>query len=255
LVLTNAIYFNGSWKYKFDKEFTRSDTFFGTGGAASQVSMMHQSQVFGYAERPGYQMLEMPYAGDDLSLVVMLPNAHDGLSNLEASLSPDELKTGLNAMYQTDVNVSLPKFKFDSSFKLVDALKAMGMTQAFDQKQADLTGIADPMIEKLYIDNALHKAFIDVNESGTEAAAATAIIIGMTDCVCEPPAPKIFDADHPFLFALRDVRSGSLLFLGRVVDPSKLDADSTALTPEPASILLLIVGVFVVAGKRRRTDY
>jgi hypothetical protein len=99
----------------------------------------------------------------------------------------------------------------------------------------------------------LHKAFIDVNENGTEAAAATAIVIGITNCVCEPPAPKIFDADHPFLFALRDAHSGSLLFLGRVADPSKLAADSTALVPEPASVLLLIVGVFVVAAKRRRS--
>jgi serpin B len=254
LVLTNAIYFNGSWKYKFDKDSTRDDTFFGAGSAESQVSMMHQSQVFGYAERPGYQMLEMPYAGDDLSLVVMLPKSRDGLSNLEASLTPDELKTGLNAMYQTEVNVSLPKFKFDSSFKLADALKAMGMTQAFDQERADLTGIANLSSENLYIDNALHKAFIDVNENGTEAAAATAIIVGATDnCVCAPPQPKIFDADHPFLFALRDVHSGSLLFLGRVVDPSKLTAGSLAIAPEPASMPLLIVGVFVVAGKRRRS--
>jgi len=253
LVLTNAIYFNGSWKYKFDKDSTRDDKFFGAGGAESQVSMMHQSQIFGYAERPGYQMLEMPYAGDDLSLVVMLPNARDGLSNLEASLTHDELTAGLNAMYRTDVNVALPKFTFDSSFKLVDALKAMGMTQAFDKERADLTGIANPMFEKLYIDNALHKAFIDVNENGTEAAAATAIVIGITNCVCEPPPPKIFDADHPFLFALRDVHSGSLLFLGRVVDPSKLTAASTAVAPEPASVPLLIVGVFVVVGKRRRS--
>jgi serpin B len=252
LVLTNAIYFDGSWKNKFYKQLTGDQAFFGTTGQ-SQVSMMHQLHSFGYAERSGYQLLEMPYAGDDMSLVVMLPDAHDGLSNLEASLTTDELKAGLGSMYSTSVNVSLPKFTFDSSFKLADALKAMGMTDAFSKARADLRGIADPPDEKLYIDEALHKAFIDVNEEGTEAAAATAVIIGaVTTCMCAPPPPKTFDADHPFLFALRDVHSGSLLFFGRVVDPAALTALAPAPVPEPASIGLMVMGIILVAGKRRR---
>jgi serpin B len=244
LVLTNAIYFDGSWKYKFNKDLTHDDTFLAASGAPSTVTMMHQQQAFSYAERPGYQMLEMPYAGDDLSLVVMLPNAADGLKDLEASLTPDEWNAGINSMYQTSVNVSLPKFTFDSTFKLADALKALGMKQAFDKERADLKGIADPASESLYIDDAIHKAFIDVNEEGTEAAAATAIIVGaVTTCFCAPPQPKIFDADHPFLFALRDVHTGSLLFLGRVVDPGKLTAGLAAGVPEPSASVLLIFAV------------
>lgn len=252
LVLTNAIYFDGSWKYKFNKDLTHDDTFFAASGTPSTVSMMHQQWAFRYAERPGYQMLEMPYAGDDLSMVVMLPNAADGLNSLEASLTPDEWNAGLNAMYQTTVNVSLPKFTFDSSFKLANTLKALGMTEAFDKERANLKGIADPASESLYIDDALHKAFIDVNEEGTEAAAATAVIIGaMTTCVCAPPQPKNFDADHPFLFALRDVHTGSLLFLGRVVDPGKLMAGFAAVPEPSASVLLFIAVVATWRGRRR----
>jgi serpin B len=254
LVLTNAIYFDGSWKNKFDKSFTHDETFFAASGTPSTVAMMHQQQAFRYAERPGYQMLELPYAGDDLSLVVMLPNSRDGLDNVEASLTPDEWSAGLDAMYQTSVNVSLPKFTFDSSFKLVDALKALGMTDAFDKERADLKRIADPASESLYIDDALHKAFIDVNEEGTEAAAATAIIVGaVSTCFCAPPQPKTFDADHPFLFALRDVHTGSLLFLGRVADPGKLTAFSAAV-PEPSASVMLVIALVAGWSFRRRSN-
>jgi serpin B len=253
LVLTNAIYFDGSWKHKFNKDLTHEDTFVSASGTPSTVSMMHQQQAFRYAERSGYQMLEMPYAGDDLSLVVMLPNAADGLKNLEASLTPDEWNAGVNAMYQTSVNVSLPKFTFDSSFGLADALKALGMKHAFDKEGADLKGIADPPSEKLYIDGAIHKAFIDVNENGTEAAAATAVIVGMvTTCFCAPPQPKTFDADHPFLFALRDVHTGSLLFVGRVVEPAKLTPGLAVGVPEPSASVLLIIAVSATWNCRRR---
>jgi serpin B len=250
LVLTNAIHFDGSWKHKFEEELTREESFFSNSGE-SQVPMMRQLQTFPYAELPGLQMLEMPYAGDDLSLVAILPTEQNGLARLEATLTPEMLDAGLNALRDTQVNVTFPKFTFDSSFKLSDTLKAMGMTDAFDPDFADLTGIVNPMDERLLISDVVHKAFIDVNEEGTEAAAATAVIvIGITDCVCLPPQPKEFRADHPFLFALRDRHSGSLLFLGRVVDPGGTAASLIAV-PEPSATWLIVVALTSFMLRRR----
>ena len=253
LVLTNAIYFDGSWKYKFDEKSTRQESFH-SGGGESQVSMMRQQQRFQYAELPGFQMLEMPYAGDDLSLVALLPTERDGLAAVEAALTPEVWNDGVAALRDAQVNVTFPKFKFDSSFKLAEQLKAMGMTDAFDVDLADLTGIASPPDETLSIDKVLHKAFIDVNEVGTEAAAATAVIIIGTTSAIMPLPPKEFRADHPFLFALRDRHSGSLLFLGRVTDPGALAAAAAASTPEPGNLTFILVGVIglVIPCRRRR---
>jgi serpin B len=251
LVLTNAIHFDGSWKHKFDVELTREDSFFSGNGGDSQVPMMRQLQTFPYAELPGVQLLEMPYAGDDLSLVAILPTEQNGLASLEATLTPEMLDAGLTALRETQVNVTFPKFTFDSSFKLSDTLKAMGMTDAFDPDFADLTGIANPMDERLLISDVVHKAFIDVNEEGTEAAAATAVIIGaLSTCVCPPPQPKEFRADHPFLFALRDRHSGSLIFLGRVVDPGGTAASLIAV-PEPSATWLIVVALTSFMLRRR----
>jgi serpin B len=248
LVLTNAIHFDGSWKHEFDEEYTREESFFGSSGTNSQVPMMRQQQTFPYAELPGVQLLEMPYAGDDLSLVAILPTEQNGLASLEATLTPEMLDAGLNALRETQVNVTFPKFTFDSSFKLSETLKNMGMADAFDRDLADLTGIADPLDERLLISDVVHKAFIDVNEKGTEAAAATGVIvIGITSV---PPPPKEFRADHPFLFALRDRHSGSLIFLGRVVDPGGTAA-SLGTVPEPGSAWLVVVAVTTLMLRRR----
>lgn len=248
LVLTNAIYFNGSWKHKFDSDATRDDTFFSAGSRQSQISLMSQQHSFLYAERPGFQMLEMPYAGDDLSMVVMLPTERDGLIGVEATLTAESLSESLDSLRSATVNVSLPKFTFESSFKLSTALIGMGMTDAFIPGVADFTGIGD---EDLSIGAAFHNTFIAVNEEGTEAAAATAIGIVTTTTVYAPPQPKTFRADHPFLFALRDNHSGSLLFIGRVVDPGKLTAVSSSLVPESNSMVILLVGVVGLLQDRR----
>jgi serpin B len=163
------------------------------------------------------------------------------------------LTTNLFALSSTKVDVYLPKFKFDASFQLADTLKAMGMTDAFTD-HADFSGISD---EGLKIDKVIHKAFIDVNEDGTEAAAATGV--GFTDffaCTSCGPTP-VFDADHPFLFALRDTHTGSLLFMGRVMQPG--DASITSLTgppvPEPNTATSLLVGACIglVGGHRMRS--
>ena len=254
LVLANAIYFDGSWKYEFDPHHTRKEIFYGPGGSESQVDMMFQSETLAYSEQPGFQMLEMPYAGDDLSMVVMLPTDRNGLASLEPSLSPEVLQAGLDDLNDTTVNVYLPKFKFDSSFKMGRALTDLGMTDAFDPNKSNFSGIVDPDVEQLYIQTAVHKAFIDVNEEGTEAAAATGIGIGTTSCVCGPPHPKTFRADHPFLFALRDRHSGSLLFLGRVNEAGEWTANAAfgAAVPEPVTIALVAMGLVGFIMRRSR---
>jgi serpin B len=242
LVLTNAIYFNGKWKYKFDETATHNAAFYAADGSATPAATMFQQQQFRYGDFDGFKMLEMPYAGDDLSMVVMLPDTHDGLDKLEASLTSVQLDENLAAMSETDVLVFLPKFKFDVSFKLGEMLQDMGMTDAF--QHGGLTGIADG---DFVISDVLHKAFIDVNEAGTEAAAATAVaIIGDNACFnCASPSPPVFRADHPFLFALRDTHSGSLLFMGRMAEPGESEITSLAgpTVPEPPSMVLMLVGL------------
>ncbi len=244
LVLTNAIHFDGQWKHKFLEEATRDVSFFRADGAQETVSMMFQQESFNYAELDGFQMLEMPYAGDDLSMVVMLPEDVDGLSGLEHSLTPAMLDESLAALRQREVRVSLPKFTFDDSFTLSSALAELGMGNAFGS-QADFTGIADA---GLSISDVLHKTFIDVNEEGTEAAAATGVIIGVTSVVWNPP-PVEFRADRPFLFALRDTHSGSLLFLGRVTEPSKLAGSASV--PEPTAAVLVMLAIVAGAASSR----
>jgi len=240
LVLTNAVYFDGDWKYQFNKQATRDDIFTAADGSESTVPMMFQEQSFRYAQLDNFQILEMPYAGDDLSMVVMLPSEADGLADLEASLTNELLDTSLEAMRNQKVQVHLPKFTFDDSFNLKGVLTDMGMEDAFTGA-ADFSGMADG--GDLSISGVLHKTFIDVSEEGTEAAAATGVIVGITD-ITFPTPPPVFRADQPFLFALRDTSSGSLLFMGRVTQPGELVAASVTV-PEPSTVLLLFVAVLV----------
>jgi serpin B len=252
LVLTNAIYFNGQWKYAFDESQTAARPFYSADGSFALAATMFQVGFFRYGQFDGYQMLEMPYTGDDLSMVVMLPTANNGLGDLEGSLTAATLSADLGQMSYSDVDISLPKFKFDAAFELSKTLQAMGMTDAFDSHAANFSGIVAPDVDQLFINTVLHKASIDVNEAGTVAAAATGVGVG--DNAVEPP-PQIFNANHPFLFALRDTHSGSLLFMGRVMQPG--DAAITSLgvpsVPEPSSsVLLAIAAVGVTAYRLRR---
>jgi serpin B len=193
----------------------------------------------------------MPYAGDDLSMVALLPTERDGMPGLEAALTPELWNSGIAALHERDVIVSFPKFTFDSAFKLAGPLQDMEMTDALDVDQADLRGIADPPIGNLSISDVLHKTFIDVNEEGTEAAGATAVVIGGNDALIDPPPPpKVFRADHPFLFALRDRHSGSLLFLGRVTDPGALAASAAEAVPEPAGWTFVVMIVISLSLRR-----
>jgi serpin B len=217
LVLTNGIYFKGDWASQFKKSATHEAPFQMIPGSSIKVPMMTQEHRFKYGELDDLQVLELPYVGKDLSMVVLLPRRVDGLPKLEQALTPDGLAEWTGSLQEHEVVVFLPKFKLLSQFRLDATLQALGMVEAFSPGKADFSGM-DGKPHWLYIGAALHKAFVDVNEEGTEAAAATGVVVGVTSARVQPPT---FRADHPFLFLIRDNRTGSILFMGRVVDPSR----------------------------------
>ena len=220
LVLTNAIYFKGDWASQFKKDQTRDEPFHLTADKKADAPLMHQTGEYAYFDDGSFQMLEMPYAGKDLSMVALLPKKIDGLADLEKDLTADKLAGWVGKLHPQEVIVALPKFKTEQRISVKQTLSDMGMKLAFDDQKADLSGIGGEPHE-LYISDVIHKAYIDVNEEGTEAAAATAVIVATPSAVrVEPPTP-VFRADHPFLFLIRDTRSGGILFLGRMADPTK----------------------------------
>ncbi len=224
LVLVNAIYFLGNWETPFTKAATRPAPFYLTPEKPKDVPTMHQTGGFKYAETDGLKLLEMPYEGGELAMVLALPDAKDGLSTLEDKLDSDKLASWIGSMTTRRVIVSLPSFTIDpqNSLSLGDALKGMGMELAFDRGKADFTGIANPSnaADRLFIGKVFHKAFVKVDEKGTEAAASTAVIMPRIGSAARPERMPEFRADHPFLFFLRDTRSGAILFMGRVSDPT-----------------------------------
>ncbi|MFQ5799481.1 MAG: serpin family protein [Bacteroidota bacterium] len=217
LVLVNAIYFKGNWASQFQKTLTKEAPFWVTPTKKIKVPMMTQQQKFRYAESDSLQILELPYVGNDLSMVVLLPRKVDGLAELEDALTVESLEKWTRGLNEREVQVLLPRFKMDSQFGLNKTLASMGMIDAFDQDKADFSGM-DGRKQWLYISAVIHKAFVDVNEEGTEAAAATAVVMGARG-LGVPKPPLIFRADHPFVFLIRDNHTGSILFLGRVVNP------------------------------------
>jgi serpin B len=218
LVLTNAIYFKAEWDRKFYHEATRDAPFQVSAQRKVNVPTMHMLASFPYLDGGTFDMLELPYKNGDLSMQILLPKKLDGLANLEKSLTADKLAEWQQKLRASQVLLSLPKFKMTSQFELADPLQAMGMTLAFQPTQADFSGMNGGS-EPLFISAIVHKTFVDVNEEGTEAAGATAVVMKAGSA---PPRKEIeFRVDHPFVFLIRDNRSGSILFLGRVVDPSK----------------------------------
>ena len=214
LVLTNAIYFKGDWARQFEKGRTLDAPFTLPSGEKIDIPMMNQTARFKYAETEDLQLLELPYAGDDLSMVVLLPKRTDGLADIEKKLTAESLSAWLAPLRGSEVVVSVPRFKMTRQFSLASVLKSMGMTDAFSGR-ADFSGMNGR--RNLFISAVIHKAYVDVTEEGTEAAAATAVGVKLTAVV---PAPKpVFRADHPFLFLIRHNQTGSILFLGRLVNP------------------------------------
>ncbi len=213
LVLVNAIYFKGDWASPFDQVLTSPAPFLVATGNPVQVSMMTRKHTFRYAEDNKLQVLELPYAGDNLSMLVLLPRENDGLANLEESLALESLNKWTNTLAEAEVEVSLPRFELTFPVRLDETLQSMGMIDAFSGK-ADFSGMDGS--KELYIGAVLHKAFVTVNEQGTEAAAATAVVM-QTKALAFPPI--VFRADHPFVFMIRENKTGSILFMGRVVNP------------------------------------
>jgi serpin B len=214
LVLTNAIYFKGKWKSQFKKCRTKKNPFWLSANKSVEVPMMTQKQPFRYMENDSLQILEMPYVGNDLAMVVLLPRKVDGLTQLEANLSVENLRMWIGHLRKREISVFFPKFKMTSQFRLSETLASMGMPDAFG-RDADFSGINGT--KDLFISAVIHKAFVDVTEEGTEAAAATAGVISLTSVPSKPP--PTFRADHPFVFLIHDKRSGSIIFVGRIVNP------------------------------------
>ena len=214
LVITNAIWFKGTWEKTFDKKQTRDAAFKVESGTNVDVPTMHQTATFGYASVPGAKVLEMPYGKSDLAMDVILPDDPTGLSKIEQQLTPGTFATWTSALQKQKVEVAFPKVTFTWGGSVTPALKSLGMKSAFGST-ADLTGIAPD--GKLFVSDVIHKAFVAIDEEGTEAAAATAVIISTRTSVEMPPVR--FTADHPFVFAIRDTKSGRILFMGRVTNP------------------------------------
>ncbi len=215
MVLTSAIYFYGRWQAPFQSTQTQPAPFTLPSGTTVQTDLMNQTANFRYADEPTAQILEMRYAGTGMAFDVLLPKVSDGLPALEKLLTPGNLKGWCGNLAGRSVQVSLPKFRIESQFSLTKALSAMGMPDAFTS-HADFSGITTK--EKLYISDAVHKAFVDVSERGTEAAAATGFAMRAA-AMRRPEPPVVFRADHPFLFLIRDTNTDTVLFIGRLTNP------------------------------------
>ena len=216
LVLTNAIYFKGNWANQFKESKTKNEPFTLTTGKKIDAAMMNRTGKFSYAKLDNLQILELPYVEDELSMIILLPEKTNALAELEKNLTAENISTWLKQLRNREVIVSIPKFKMESQFDLVPVLKSMGMKDAFTNK-ADFSGMNGK--KDLAISAVVHKAYVDVNEEGTEAAAATGVAVSLTSAMPEPI--PIFRADRPFIFLIRDNDSGSILFLGRVMNPKK----------------------------------
>jgi serpin B len=182
--------------------------------------MMHNTDHFGYAETAKLQILKAPYAQNEMAMYIILPKRPADLASLEAGLTSDQLKTWFDSVRSMEVSVFLPKFKIEKKYGLNEVLSDMGMPEAIDPDKADFSGMAVlKPYERLFISKVIHQTFVEVDEKGTEAAAATAVVVDWTMAVRNPPKPVEFKADHPFIFAICDNATGSILFMGRLSDP------------------------------------
>ena len=216
LVLVNAIYFKGLWAKQFDKQGTMNSPFWVSNEEFVNVPMMRQKSGFKHSEDDLVQVLELPYQGKNLSLIIILPRERDGLVKVEGALSFKKLSSWSNNMYKETVDIHLPVFKIKSTFDLNNVLIAMGMLDAFDINKADFSGMDGMKYpDGLYIKHTFHQADIEVNEEGTTATAATAVVMALRGL----PQEYQLHADHPFIFLLRENSTNTILFIGRVQNP------------------------------------
>ncbi len=217
-VLLNAIYFKGTWQSQFDEKQTKEAPFRLSETENINVPFMYQKGSFRLIEKDDFQAIAMPYKGKALAMIAVLPQKVDGLAGLEKDLSPEKIEAWLaelDSASEQDVMLYLPKFKFETGYDLVPACAGLGMKDAFAPAAADFSGMGWPK-GKLWISQIKHKAFVEVNEEGTEAAAATAVEMATKSISMDP----VFKADHPFIFLIRDNSTGSILFMGRVANPA-----------------------------------
>ncbi|MFW6103153.1 MAG: serpin family protein [Chloroflexota bacterium] len=214
LVLTNAVYFNAAWESQFEESDTREGEFHLLDGNGVEVPMMQQSAWFRHADYGDYAAIELPYDGGELSMVVLVPAAGK-FEDFEESLDFSVVQAAIDGLSGKRVVLTMPKFGMETSFSLKDALSTLGMRIAFEPDTADFSGMDGT--KDLYITEAVHKAFVEVDEAGTEAAAATAVVVGATSA---PTEPVEFTIDRPFVFLIRDIQTDSILFLGRVTNPA-----------------------------------
>jgi len=213
LVLTNAIYFNAAWQYPFQEDMTEDGPFYLLDGGEVTVPMMRQAELFGYAEGDGYQAVELPYDGGELSMVLLLPQAGH-FEAFEDALDAQQVNRIIGRLEHRQVTLAMPRFEFESSFGLKGALTLMGMPLAFSGG-ADFSGMTGN--RDLFIADVVHKAFVSVDEAGTEAAAATAVVMPLA---MPPEEPVEVTFNRPFVFLIHDIETGTILFVGRVVNPS-----------------------------------
>lgn len=219
LIITNAIYFKGEWIHKFTPEFTHQADFHINENETVKVQMMDLDKpILNYVENDLLQIIQLPYKGDKISMLVLLPKNIDGIQLLEENLNLENLNEWENNLEQNMVSVYLPKFSSDSKYDLKETLQQMGMQVPFDPNKANFSGISD---DPIYIDKAIHKSFVNVDEAGTEAAAAT----GITGRLTSGP-PNTFRADHPFIFIIQDDSNGNILFMGKVVNPQNYENEN-----------------------------
>ena len=216
LILVNAIYFNAAWEHQFPKELTSDAPFNTLDGPPATVKMMHSSEGEGmeYVKGDGYEALDVPYDANELTMTILLPDEGNYIA-FEKSLNARKLDAITATMQPSTVILSMPKFRVESQFSLSDALTKMGMPIAFTDA-ADFSGMDGR--RDLIIQDVIHKAFVDVTEAGTEAAAATAVVMGITSA---PMSPIYFNVDRPFIFLIRDNPTGAILFAGRVLNPNE----------------------------------
>ena len=215
LVLANAIYFNGAWLYPFDETGTEEASFTTLDGSEITVDMMRLSgERLSYAQDENVQAVRLPYLSSDFDMTILLPDS-GSFAAIEDGLTVDSLTALLESMQMTPVNLQMPKFDFETTVNAKDPLSALGMSEAFNPDIADFSGITEA--EQLYITDVLHKATITVDEEGTEAAAATAVIVGVESM--DPEEPISLVIDRPFLFMIRHQPTGTILFMGRVSQP------------------------------------
>ena len=218
LVLANAVYFKGTWLKTFDKRNTAPRPFYLARGRETVVPLMFHTDRVWYVEDDAFQAVELPYAGNELSMVILLPRQIEGCSELEQSLNARNLANWIKRMMPKEVDLFIPKFKAESSFDLGPILAAMGMRESFAES-ADFSGMDGT--RDLFISRIAHKAWVEVAEEGTEAAAAT-FAAAMEKSIQHKEPPRLtFRADHPFVFLIRHVPSGSILFIGRLADPTQ----------------------------------